>query len=465
MERFLTRPESIKTRIRKNQRRAISVGIFYWVAIFVLFCLSIFPYVSNLNGFSEKMNGELWVVTFIDPILALMSASAMTSDVLIPALLAIFYIFSVIAAFICIISATAKLARITKRNPTIKWGYNRAAISMKIMAKRFSFMYFMMLALTVIGVFTLDGKPTLFFYVAFAVSTLVHFIASFRRVKVSYFETTDDRFNPIERFSNVRRGLSVMRNACQLISIVAIVLFADAYGSCMPFFGILDGKEFAIMPALLFGVLVFLIPAIVHATSTREYNGFAKKKKGRGTCRVCAIVIALLGLAGVILTLVAPESEGANVMPLIGIFAVATVWFIIEQLFASSLAKDKKKEIDPFEQAEARTKKIKKGKKAKKEKVEKEKKVKHKKEVQESKVVEEIMDEALSSEIVSLRDKWLNMEVEAVAQDAILPDGKLLASQKVNCPKCKTIVEVAFGNTKATCPKCETAFEMKKRLS
>ena len=475
MERFLTRPESIKTRIRRNQRRAITVGIFYWVAIFALFCLSIFPYVAGLNGFPEKMNGELWIITFMEPITTLLSGSAMTSDVLIPALLAIFYIFTVVASFICAISATAKLIRITKKNPTIKWGYNRAAISMKLMAKRFAFMFFMMLTLTVIGVFALDGKPTLFFYIAFGIAALTHFVANFRRVKVSYFESTADRFNPIERRSKVKRGASLIRNAWQLISIIAIVLLADAYGSCMPFFGILDGGELALIPAILFGVLVFLIPAIAHATSTKEYNGFAKKKKGRATCRVSAVMIALLGLAGAILTVVSPTSEDATMMPLIGIFAVAFVWFIVEQIFAAKAAKDEKKDVDPFEQAEARTKRIKKGRKAKKEnkeKIKKEKaeKRKAKKEekvnqiVEEPKVVEEVMDEGLSAEIVALRDRWLNMEVESIPEEKPASNGKLLESQQVNCPNCKTIVDVPFGCTKVTCTNCETVFKMKKRL-
>jgi LSD1 subclass zinc finger protein len=248
----------------------------------------------------------------------------------------------------------------------------------------------------------------------------------------------------------------------------------------------LDCGELALIPAILFGVLVFLIPAIAHATSTKEYNGFAKKKKGRATCRVSAVMIALLGLAGAILTVVSPTSEDATMMPLIGIFAVAFVWFIVEQIFAAKAAKDEKKDVDPFEQAEARTKRIKKGRKAKKEnkeKVKKEKaeKRKAKKEekaekkkakkaekvnqiVEEPKVVEEVMDEGLSAEIVALRDRWLNMEVESIPEEKPASDGKLLESQQVNCPNCKTIVDVPFGCTKVTCTNCETVFKMKKRL-
>ena len=75
------------------------------------------------------------------------------------------------------------------------------------------------------------------------------------------------------------------------------------------------------------------------------------------------------------------------------------------------------------------------------------------------------MEETLSPEIAALRDKWLYMEVETVAEEEPTPDGKLLTSQQVNCPNCKTIVEVPFGTTKVSCHKCGTAFELKKRLS
>ena len=67
MEGLLTRPENIRVHVLKNQRRAMSVGVFYWFGIVLLFCFAIFPYVSELNGFNE-MNGELWVLTFLTPL-------------------------------------------------------------------------------------------------------------------------------------------------------------------------------------------------------------------------------------------------------------------------------------------------------------------------------------------------------------------------------------------------------------
>ena len=499
MERFLNRPEGIRTRIKRNQNRAVSVGIFYWVGIFLFLCFSIFPYLRNLNGFNE-MNGELWLVTFMAPITALLSSSSMTSDVLIPAVVAILYVLMVISTLFGVISATAKLIRITKRNPTNKWGYNRAAISMKLMAKRFARAFFMMFALTVLGVFALDGKPTLFFYIAFGIALLVHFIANFRRVKVSYFEESDDRFNPVERRSNVRRGASVLRNAWQIISIVAIVLLADEVGSCAPFFGILDGQELAIMPALIFGILVFLLPAIAHATSTKEYNGFGEKKKGVKTCRRCAFMIALLGLAGTIMTVVAPATEDANILPIAGIFGVALFWFIME-LILSPVKKEKKEK----KEKEPRKKKEKKRKKAFEEFVSGvvaeepvEEKVEEKVQETEEEVEEGyylrdpryyvsdfletpdleaqkplkeeeedftalLTDSNEDSE--TLRNKWLNMEIGEVdeTEPTLPPEKQLLSAQAVNCPFCETLLYVRFGCKKAKCSKCGTVFEMKKR--
>ena len=137
------------------------------------------------------------------------------------------------------------------------------------------------------------------------------------------------------------------------ISIAAIVFFADKMGGCASFFGILDGQELAIMPAIMFGILVFLLPAIAYATSTKQYNGFGEKIKGAKTCRRCAFMIALLGLAGTIMTVVAPASEDASILPIAAIFGIALLWFIMELVLSPiKKAKDPREEIveEPVEE-------------------------------------------------------------------------------------------------------------------
>ncbi len=333
----LLRPETIKIRIRKNQRKAMSVGIFYWIGILLLLCCSIFPYVGGLEGFT-KDSSELWILTFLDPITALTEAKVVTSEVLMPAVVAIAYIASVAVSFICACVASTRLFRITKRNPTNKWGYNRATRAMRIMCKCFALIFFMTFAVTAIGVSVLDGKPTLFFYIAFAVALIFHFVGNVRASKISLFETVEDRFNPIEIRPNVVWGLSVVRNLLQFVFVLALVLLADKLGNTAPFYAIIDGGDLALIPAVLLGVLVFSLVAVAHATSTVEYKSLRKNAKGAKTCRICAIAIAILGVAGVVLTLITPELEQAGMTTFAIIAAIGVVWFLLECWFASIAA-------------------------------------------------------------------------------------------------------------------------------
>ena len=361
----LLRPEVIKIRIRKNQRKAMSIGIFYWIGILMLLCCAIFPYVGGLEGFT-KDSSELWIITFIEPITALGEAKVVTYDVLMPAVVSILYIASVAISLIATIVASTRLFRITKRNPTNKWGYNRATRAMNIMRKCFALVFFMTFAVTAIGVSVLDGKPTLFFYIAFALALVFHFVGNYRASSISLFETLEDRFNPVEIRPNVARGLCVVRNLLQVVFILAIVLFADKLGNSAPFFAIIDGGDFALVPALLAGVLVVSLVAIAHATGTTDYKSLAVRTKGKKTCRFCAIVFAVLGLAGAVLTLVTPELDQTGVTSFAVIFAVGLVWFLLEGWFASIEAKRVKVAEGAFEVKEVDKEEFKAYKKAKK---------------------------------------------------------------------------------------------------
>ena len=361
----LLRPEVIKIRIRKTQRKAMSIGIFYWIGILMLLCCAIFPYVGGLEGFT-KDSKELWIVTFIEPIMALGEAKVVTYDVLMPAVVSILYIASVAISLIATIVASTRLFRITKRNPTNKWGYNRATRAMNIMRKCFALVFFMTFAVTAIGVSVLDGKPTLFFYIAFALALLVHFIGNYRASSISLFETLEDRFNPVELRPNVARGLCVVRNLLQVAFILVIVLCADKLGNSGPFFAIIDGGDLALVPAVLLGVLVVSLVAIAHATSTADYKSLSLRTKGKKTCRFCAIAFAVLGLAGAVLTLVTPELDQAGITSFAVIFAVGVVWFLLECWFASIEAKRVKVAEGAFEVKDVDKAEFKAHKKAKK---------------------------------------------------------------------------------------------------
>ncbi|MBR2341531.1 MAG: hypothetical protein IKA72_03915 [Clostridia bacterium] len=506
MERFLTRPESIKTRIKKSQRRSVSVGIFYWVGILLLFCFSIFPYVGKLNGFNE-MNGELWIITFMTPIMTFLNSGGMTSDVLMPAVVAILYILNVLAGFICAIVATTRLFRITKRNPTNKLGYNRAGVATKVVAKCFALMFSMMFALTAIGISVLDGTPTLFFYIAFGLALVFHFIGNFRGSKISFFQATEDRFNPVEMRPVLRRGASLARNVCQFVCILVIIFFVDKLGNSAKFFEILDGKQLPLIegiliPGFMFVILLCLLVAIVHVTSTMEYNRFGRKPRNIKKCRVCAFIIALLGLASAVLALITPAITEAALMPSLVIFAVALLWFIVELILSPSKGKREKKE---------KVKKVKKNKKKKKledeeplfETVEEVKEqVKEEKEevdleedhreeytrldpsyfvadflktpdfeetnsVVEQQTEQELILKSLDNysdeEIEKLRNKWLNLDFDSTDGEKSDVDKKLLTAQQIRCPGCDALLNVRFGWTKVKCPKCETVFKMKKK--
>lgn len=325
----------------------MSVGIFYWVGILLLLCFSIFPYVGGLNGFESAQNGELWIITFVKPITDLLNSSKMGSDVLLPALLGILYILYVVISFVTAIVGTTRLFRITKRNPTNKWGYNRATRAMRIMGKCFSLMFFMMVTLVALGVVLLDGRPTLFFYLAFAVALFFHFIGNFRGCKVSIFEMTEDRFNPIERKRTLTRKISLARNTLQMVCIWLVLLLIDKlapYGvSVFSFFKILDGGQQSLMDELLIPLLLLvalgaLIATVAHATGSAEYSEYGEKAKGMKTCRNSAYVIAATGLLSAVLAVVAGVDKAATIA-LLGIFFVGVQWIFAEQMFAALAVK------------------------------------------------------------------------------------------------------------------------------
>ena len=401
MESFLTYPEeTIKFRIRRNQRRAMSVGIFYWVGILLLLCFSVFPYVSGLSGFEGVPNSELWIVTFFEPFNALASGGAMTSNVLLPLLLSILYILYLVISFITAIVGTTRLFRITKRNPTNKWGYNRAARAMKVMGKCFSLMFFMMMMILVLGVMLLDGRPTLFFYLAFGVALFFHFIGNFRACKVSFFETTEDRFNPIERKNTLTRKIGLGRNVLQMVCICLILLLIDRLAmydlAISSFFGILDGGEFAVIPLLLFITVITLLVAIAHATGGAEYCRYGEHVRGKRVCKNSAYVIAALSLICSVLAVVAGDIHPSATQTLLGIFCIAVQWILAETMFVTlstkqeaateeenattdkSSDKPSKKEKAKAEKKDAKAKE-KEEKKAKKEKPVKEKRSKKEK--------------------------------------------------------------------------------------
>lgn len=374
------RPENIQVRIRKNQSRASAVGITYWMASIVLFVLSIFPYVGNFTGYG--MDGHLWVISFLEPLLALFSAKAMTGELILYGVASILYICLLVFTLINFIISTTRLFRITKKNPTNKLGYNRAAKGTKTMGKAFARMFFWMLTVTVSVLLLGDGSFTLFFYIAFAVALLFHFICNFSACKISYFQTTEDRFKPIERVRTEGRAICVLRNAWQFVSIILIVVFMDKFGLMLgSVFNLADATASAtimqnnlldgvVIPVILLVILLCLVVCIRHATGTTEYHEYGLKARGMKTCRIFATIIAVFALVGAVVVLLVPEGTVVPKWAFLAIFAVAAQWVGAENMFAELSKKTEEEVVESEEEKEPETKAEKKARK-KLEKIEK----------------------------------------------------------------------------------------------
>lgn len=357
MSNFVS-PDNIQFRIRRNQSRASTVGITYWLATIVLFVLSIFPYVGNMTGYAE--DGHLWVVSFISPLLALGNGT-LTGDVLLNAVASILYALLLVFTIGNFTIATTRLFRITKKNPTNKLGYNRASKGTKTMGKAYARMFFWLVTVAVSALLLTDGSFTLFFYIAFVFALIFHFVCNFSACKISYFQTTDDRFRPIERIRTEGRAICLLRNAWQFFSIALIVIFMDKFGLTLgSLFDIADANQSAtifanhlldgvVLPAVLFLVLVCLVVCIRHATATTEYNEYGTKGRGMKTCRIFATAIAVLSIVGELVVLIAPEGAGVPKWAFLAIFAVATQWVVAENMFFE-LSK-KKEELEAEELA------------------------------------------------------------------------------------------------------------------
>ncbi len=376
-------PENIQVRIRKNQSRASAVGITYWMAAIVLFVLSIFPYVGSFTGYG--IDGHLWSVSFLDPLLALFSAKTMTGEVILHGVASILYACLLVFTLINFIIATTRLFRITKKNPTNKLGYNRASKGAKTLGKAFARMFFWMLTVTVSVLLLGDGSFTLFFYIAFAVALLCHFVCNFVACKISYFQATEDRFKPIERVRTEGRVICVLRNAWQFVSIILIVVFMDKFGLMLgSVFNLADAQASAtimqnnlfdgvVIPVILLMILVCLIVCIRHATGVTEYHEFGLKARGMKTCRIFATAIAILALVGAVVVLLVPEGTVVPKWAFFAIFAVAAQWVGAENMFAELSKKVEDEESVAEEEKEPETKKEKKSRR-KLEKIEKAKK-------------------------------------------------------------------------------------------
>ncbi len=343
-------PDNIQFRIRRNQSRASTVGITYWLATIVLLVLSVFPYVGNMTGYAD--DGHLWVVSFISPLLAL-GQGKMTGDVLVNAVASILYLLLLLFTLGNFMIATTRLFRITKKNPTNKLGYNRASKGTKTMGKAYARMFFWMVTVAVSALLLSDGSFTLFFYIAFVFALIFHFICNFSACKISYFQSTDDRFRPIEKIRTEGRAICMLRNAWQFVSITLIVIFMDKFGVTLgSLFDIADASKSAtlfannlldgvVLPAVLFMVLVCLVVCIRHATGTTEYNEYGTKGRGMKTCRIFATAIAVLSIVGELVVLIAPEGTSVPKWAFLAIFAVAMQWVVAENMF---LELSKKKE-------------------------------------------------------------------------------------------------------------------------
>ena len=343
-------PENIQYRIRKNQSRARNVGITYWIATILLFVFSVFPCVGGITGYAE--DGHLWIVSCFAPILEL-SSGQMTRTVLVNLIASVLYLCMFFFTICNFAIATTRLFRITKKNPTNKLGYNRASKGTKTMGKAYGRMFFWMLTSAVVALLLSDGEFTLFFYIAFILALIFHFICNFSACKISYFQSTDDRFRPIERIRTESRVVCLLRNAWQFVSIIMITIFMDKFGLRLgSLFDIVDPNKAAtlmsnnlldgvVLPALLFVILLCLIVCIRHATGVTEYNEFGTKGRGMKTCRIFAAMIAVFAILGELVVLIVPKDTVVSKWAFLAIFTVAVQWIVAENMF---LELSKKKE-------------------------------------------------------------------------------------------------------------------------
>ena len=346
--------ESIQYRIKKNQNRAFFVGLIYWFATLALTVLSVFPYVGQFTGYGT--DGRVWIVSCVDPVLALMGGT-LTGKVVLHAIVSIVYLLTFVFTVWNFIVTTCKLFRITKKNPTNRHGYNRASAAMRAMSKRYARSFFWAFTSAVAIVLLGDGSFTLFFYIALALGLFFHFLGNLIGCKVSYFKTTDDKFHPEEIKRGFSRKLFALRNVVQFVAIAVIVVLMDRFGLLVgTLFNIVETGAMAsimqnnlldglVLPVILFLIMVCLIVCIRHATGITEYNSRGMKGKGMKTCRIFATVIAVLALIGAVVVLLVPEGTIVPKWAFLGIFAIALLWAISEYMVVALLLGEEEKKV------------------------------------------------------------------------------------------------------------------------
>lgn len=298
MKRTHSKVAALRKRIKAVQGRAKFVGIIYLLGALALLAAGV--YFPILAGTCISDGSTLPVLTCYQPLVELVKggegfvANLNNAEIVLNAVVSLFYVFMVLALLFNVIRSFAKLGWLFKRRASYTNGFNRNMYAMDDMGKRYSgslaaIVIFSLLTYLVVGGATISKYA----YIVVGAGLVIHFFAGLIGGTVTLF-TTGDTIEEEPR----EYGLFTyfVRNVIQIAAVGAIIYFLVPQSVLADGIQKVLAKEFTkdLLPAAIELVAwLCILVMIKHATAATEFNRDCMDGAGMKNFAVFSFLTAL----------------------------------------------------------------------------------------------------------------------------------------------------------------------------
>lgn len=334
----------MKGRVRKTRTKAEFVGILYLIGSLLLAVAAFFPMVYGTPV------GNMSVVTFWKPYLALKGMNGSVRPVLFNVGISTLYLLLLLIVVIKVLSSLGKLGGLYKKRPSVFNGFNRNAMAMEELGKAFSVVFSAVIVFPFMIYLFADGAAfTPLFYVAVLVGLIIHFWGGLVGGNVSLFTIGENVTEEKRRFGRIA---PFFRNLMQLFFVGLIMYWISETNIMLNLLKWLEKGAFSaffkgpksdlivygILPAMQGAICIWTLVLLKHATGIAEFDREGKDAPGMKVFRVFSILTwVTAGLAvGLMFWL---HARQAKYSPSMGMLYIAVIGFaaMIEELCMSRL--------------------------------------------------------------------------------------------------------------------------------
>lgn len=460
----------LKNRIARNRGRAQFTGIVYLLSIIAL---AVVACMMPMFDVEKQALAPLGIMVFWKQFTPETFKALTSLEAIITFANAVLYGLMLLTVVINVFRALGKLGWLFKKKASKSYGFNRNVYAMEDLGAIFSGSFAsIILTYFVIAILCGGANPVMPMYFVLGGGIFIHFFAGIIGGKVSYFDIADGEISEEKRV--VGRFSAFFRNVLQIAAVGAIMYFflkTEVISAALhPILEKGGFNKYILAEPLLYipaglQILTFLclIPLLVHATATTEYNIDGANGSGMKTFRVFSFFIFLTAGATVVCRYLFGEAVGVDKVAaylsidMIIVAATALVMFIIEVIMRNmpGLPKPKKnkdEDVEPnYEYAIAKPKTA--TRSASEKKTEKEPiYILLDNKAKKTAVVEKKAEEPKKEEPVEEEDE------EAIA----VGETEEMTYYNINCPHCGKALRVKSTTVYHRCPACKKVFQLRK---